>query len=181
MVRPRETVASGTPSVVEISAVETTVEFSDFNTHTSVSAAVFSVALNAATLDEGKFTFSIDGTEVAATSSFETTFIYSETTLELSFSARQTAFHFTGAISTEITLPSEHTHVTVDGIETAVDLPGLTTTIEVSESSNVIVDVPATTVQMTIPEATYVFSAITDSVVKSDEKYLLWYLHRSDS
>ena len=156
---------------MEISAVETTVEFSDFNTHTSVSAAVFSVALNAATLDEGKFTFSIDGTEVAATSSFETTFLYSETTLELSFSARQTAFHFTGAISTEITLPSEHTHVTVDGIETAVDLPGLTTTIEVSESSNVIVDVPATTVQMTIPEATYVFSAITDSVVKSDEKY----------
>ena len=154
---------------MEISAVETTVEFSDLNTHTSVSAAVFSVDLSAATLDEGKFTFSIDGTEVAATSSFETTFLYSETTLELSFSARQTAFHFTGAISTEITLPSEHTHVTVDGIETAVDLPGLTTTIEVSESSNVIVNVPATTAQMTIPEATYVFSAVTDSVVKSGE------------
>ena len=153
---------------MEISAVETTVEFSDFITHTGITPAVFSVDLSVATLDEGKFTFSIDGSQVEATSGFETTFIYSETTLELSFSARQTAFQFTGAVSTEITLPPEHTHVTVDGIETAVNLPGLTTTIVVSSASNVIVDVPATTTQMTIPEATYVFSAITDVVVTGD-------------
>ena len=168
-----ETFVSGTPSVVEVPAAETTVSFEAYNTHTSVSAAVFSVDLPATTLDgEGKFTFSIDGTEVAATSSFATTFSYPGTTLELSFSARQTAFHFTGEGSTEVIIPPEHTHVTVDGIETAVDIPGFTTTLAVTGSSNVIVDVPATTVQMTIPEATYVFSAITDVVSKgSDNTY----------
>ena len=79
------------------------------------------------------------------------------------------AFQFTGEGSTEITIPPEHTHVTVDGIETAVDIPGFTTTLAVTGSSNVIVDVPATTVQMTISSVEYVFSAITDSVSKVGE------------
>ena len=162
-----ETVVSGTPYVVEVPAAETTMSFEAYNTHTSVSAAVFSVDLPATTLDDaGKFTFSIDGSQVDATYSFVTTFLYPGTTLELSFSARQTAFHFTGEGSTEVIIPPEHTHVTVDGIETAVDIPGFTTTVAVTGSSNVIVDVPATTAQMTIPEATYVFSAITATVSK---------------
>ena len=150
---------------MEIPAAETTVSFEAYNTHTTVSAAVFSVDLSATTLgNNGEFTFSIDGQQVTAASSFATTFSYPGTTLELSFSARQSAFHFTGEGSTEVIIPPEHTHVTVDGIETAVDIPGFTTTLAVTGSSNVIVDVPATTVQMTIPEATYVFSAITDVV-----------------
>ena len=127
--------------------------------------------LSAQTLDAGKFTFSIDGSQVEATNSFATTFSYPGTTLELSFSARQTAFQFIGEGSTEITIPSEHTHVTVDGIETAVDIPGFTTTLTVTGSSNVIVNIPATTAQMTIPEATYVFSAITDVVTGDQTKY----------
>ena len=56
-------------------------------------------------------------------------------------------------------------------IETAVDLPGLITTIEVTDSIKVIMHVPATTAQMTISEATYVFSAITDIVTKDGETY----------
>ena len=156
-------------SVVEVAGVETTVSFDVLNTHTSVSAAVFSVELGAATLgDGGVFTLSIDGQQVDATSSFETTFIYPGTTLELSFASRQTAFHFTGEGSTEITIPSEHSHLTVDGIPTAVDIPGFTTTLVLTGSSDIIVDVPATTTQMTIPEATYVFSAITDIVATFD-------------
>ena len=133
-------------------------------THTSVSAAVFSVDLSAQTLDDGDGTFglTVNGQSVEATSNFATTFTYPGTTLELS--ASQTVFRFEGAVSTEIIIPSEHTHVTVDGIETAVNLPGFTATFAVTGSSNVIVDIPATTTQMTIPEATYVFSAITDTV-----------------
>ena len=159
---------------MEVAGVETTVSFDVLNTHTSVSAAVFSVDLPATTLDDaGKFTFSIDGSQVDATSSFVTTFSYPGTTLELSFSSRQTAFHFTGEGSTEVTIPPVHSHLTVDGIETAVDIPGFTTTIVLTGSSDIIVDVPATTTQMIIPEATYVFSAITDSVVtgEADTKY----------
>ena len=154
---------------MEVPAAETIVSFEAYNTHTSVSAAVFSVELSATTLpDDGKFTFSIDGQQVTAASSFVTTFAYPGTTLELSFSARQTAFHFTGEGSTEVIIPPEHTHVTVDGIETAVDIPGFTTTLAVTGSSNVIVDVPATTVQMTIPSVEYVFSAITDTITEGD-------------
>ena len=156
---------------MEVPAAETTVSFEAYNTHTSVSAAIFSVDLSVQTLDAGKFTFSIDGSQVEATNSFATTFSYPGTTLELSFSARQTAFQFIGEGSTEITIPSEHTHVTVDGIETAVDIPGFTTTLTVTGSSNVIVNIPATTAQMTIPEATYVFSAITDVVTGDQTKY----------
>ena len=142
------------------------------STHTSVSAAVFNVELSAQTLgDEGKFTFSIDGSQVEATNSFATTFSYPGTTLELSFSARQTAFQFIGEGSTEITIPSEHTHVTVDGIEIAVNIPGFTTTLTVTGSSNIIVHIPATTSQMTIPEATYVFNAITDVVTGDETKF----------
>ena len=163
----RRPIVSGTTSVVEVAGVETTVSFDVLNTHTSVSAAVFSVDLSAATLGAGgEFTFTVDGSQVDATSSFETTFIYSGTTLELSFSSRQTAFHFTGEGSTEVTIPSIHSHLTVDGIETAVDIPGFTTTIVLTGSSDIIVDVPATTTQMTIPEATYVFSAITTTLTK---------------
>ena len=164
-----ETVILGTPSVVEVAGVETTVSFDVLNTHTSITPAVFSVELSAATLGAGgEFTFSIDGSQVEATNSFETTFIYSGTTLELSFPSRQTAFHFTGEGSTEVTIPPVHSHLTVDGIETAVDIPGFTTTIVLTGSIDIIVDVPATTTQMIIPEATYVFSAITDSVVTGD-------------
>ena len=105
---------------------------------------------------------------MTAASSFVTTFSYPGTTLELSFSARTTAFHFTGEGSTEVIIPTEHTHVTVDGIETAVDIPGFTTTLAVTGSSNVIVDVPATTVQMTIPSVEYVFSVITDTITEGD-------------
>ena len=166
-----ETVLSGNPSVVEVPAAETTVSFEAYNTHTSVSAAVFSVELGAQTLADGAFTFTVDGQPVTATSNFATTFIYPGTTLELSFSSRQTAFHFTGEGSTEVIIPPEHTHVTVDGIETAVDIPGFTTTLAVTGSSNVIVDVPATTVQMTISSVEYVFSAITDSVSKVENTY----------
>ena len=171
-----ETVVSGTPSVVEVAAAETTVSFEAYNTHTSITPSVFSVYLSAqriqtAEVNSGRFTFLVNGESVTAYSSFETTWVYPGTTLELSFSSRQTAFQFTEEGYTEITLPSEHTHVTVDGIETAVDIPGFTTTLTVTGSTNVIVNIPATTAQMTIPSVEHVFSVITASASKVGDTY----------
>ena len=157
----------GTPSVVEVAAAETTVSFEELNTVTSITPGVFTLDLSATTLPaDGTFALTVNGAEVAATNSFETTFIYPGTTLELSFSSRQVAFQFTGEGSTEITNPGEHTHLTVDGIETAVDIPGITTTLTVTGSTNVIVGVPETVTQMTIPSVEYVFSAITDTITE---------------
>ena len=154
---------------MEVAAAETTVSFEAYNTHTSITPTVFSVALSAQKIQTAngnswRFTFLVDGQQVTAHSSFETTWVYPGTTLELSFSSRQTAFHFTGEGSTEVIIPPEHTHVTVDGIETAVDIPGFTTTLAVTGSSNVIVNIPATTAQMTIPSVEHVFSVITNTI-----------------
>ena len=62
-----------------------------------------------------------DKVEVTGDTAFVTTFTFPETTLSLSFPSRQSAFIFSGAVSTEITLPSEHIHLTVNDIETHVD------------------------------------------------------------
>ena len=149
--------------VVEVAAAETTVEFTDLNTHTSVQGTTITFVMASATTDQGQSTISVDasvnGVKVAdLTAPFTTTWSFDATTLILSFESRQTAFHFTGDATTEITIPPEHTHVTVNGVETAVDLPGLTTILSVSESRDIIVDVPAVTTTMEISAESYVFS-----------------------
>ena len=161
------TVVTGTLSAVELSATETTVELSAYNTHTIITPTVITFEVSPKRIDGmGQFTPIVNGVTMTATSSLLTTWTYPSTVLELVFSARTTAFHFTGGGSTEVIIPSEHTHTTIEGVVTAVDIPGLTTTLTISEATNVIVDLPAVTTQMTIPEATYVFSAITDIVSK---------------
>ena len=154
----------------KMTPIGTTVSFDVLNTHSSVLANVFSVRLTVNTLSNGNGTFypTINGAEVTVTNSFDTTLIYSKTASALSFSARQTVFHFTGTVKIEITIRSQHNNHTVNGVESAIVLPGLTTTIELTDSTNVIVDVPDTTTQMTIPEVTYVFSAITDAVTEDN-------------
>ena len=111
-----------------------------------------------------------DTVTVTGTTNFETTFNISFYHSSLSLPARQTAFIFTGAVSTEITLPSEHTHVTVDGIETAVDLPGLTTTIEATDSTNVIVQLPEVTTEVVFTEETYTFTWQTYQISGDNSK-----------
>ena len=158
---------------MELSAAETIVSLEAYNTHTSIIPTVITFELSATRIDgKGKFAVTVDGVAQEYTSFLVTTWTYPSTVLELEFSARTTAFYLTGEGSTEVIIPPEHTHVSVDGVETAVDIPGFTTTLAVTGSSNVIVHIPATTAQMTIPEATYVFSAITDVVSKgSDNTY----------
>ena len=157
---------------MELSAAETIGSLEAYNTHTSILPTVITFELSATRIDGmGKFTVTVDGVAQEYTSFLVTTWTYPSTVLELEFSARTTAFYLTGEGSTEVIIPPEHTHVTVDGVETAVNIPGFTTTLAVTGSSNVIVHIPATTAQMTIPEATYVFSAITDVVTQNGEKY----------
>ena len=150
---------------MEVAATETTVDITEEYSVASITPTTITIEIGEATTDSANsdqfsYTVTINGGEevVKGTTDFVTTFTFSETTLSLSFSSRQTAFVFSGAVSTEITLPSEHTHVTVDGIETAVDLPGLTTTIEVTDSTNVILQLPAVSTEVTVAEETYEFT-----------------------
>ena len=162
---------------MEISAVETTVEFSEsFSvasiTPTSITIEIKEGTTSSANSNDFTYEVTINGTPetVTGTTNFETTFTFPSTTITLSLPARQTAFIFTGAVSTEITLPSEHTHVTVDGIETAVDLPGLTTTIEATDSTNVIVQLPEVTTEVVFTEETYAFTWQTYQISDDNSK-----------
>ena len=119
----------------------------------------------------GQFTFLVNGESVTAHSSFETTWVYPGTTVQLSFPARQTAFTFTGEATAEVIISPEHIHVNVDGVETYVNLPGLTTTIGVSEATNVIVDLPAVTTSLEPSAETYAFTADTDVQTVSNKNY----------
>ena len=154
---------------MDIPAAETTVDFSQYITNTAVVPTTIAIEVIGTTGADGnsvEFTMKVNGEDqgsggkmtLSANSQFTTEFTFPATTLSLSFSARTSAFHFTGAVSTEITLPAEHTHVTVNGVETYVDLPGLTTVVEVSESTNIIVDLPEATTTLEFTEEVYTFS-----------------------
>ena len=169
---------------MEVPAAETTATLTGVVTHTSAEPKLITVIVAAqeastATNDDGtvaseqavSVTALIDGTEYSSggtaeftTFPFTTTFTYTATTLELSYSAVETFFTFEGAASTEITIPSQHTHVTVNGVETALDLPGLTTLIEVSDSTSVAVTVPDITTTLEIPEETYELVITADTI-----------------
>ena len=169
------TVVSGISSVVEIPAAETTVDFSQFVTNTAVSPTTITIEVIGTAGDDANsvtFTMSVNGVAQGGDGKMTlntgtpllTEFTFPATTLSLSFAARTSAFRFEGAVSTEITLPSEHTHVTVNGIETAVDLPGLVTTIEVSDSTVVLVELPEVTTQLEFTAESYVFSVTIDTI-----------------
>ena len=160
---------------MEVPAAETTVDFTESYAVTSITPTSITVVISETTTgsDQGEnFSYEVtvngDAVTVTGTTSFETTWTFPSTILSLSFPSRQSAFIFSGAVSTEITIPSEHTHVTVDGIETAVDLPGFTTTIEVTDTTNVIVQLPEVTTEVTITEETYAFTWMTYQVGGED-------------
>ena len=160
---------------MEVAAVETTVEFSESFSVTSITPTSITVVITEGTTASDQtleYTVTVNGDEVTvtATADFETTFTFPSTTLTLSLPARQTAFIFSGAVSTEITLPSEHTHVTVNGVETAVDLPGLTTTIEATDSTNVIVQLSEVTTEVVFTEETYAFTWQTYQIAGDNSK-----------
>ena len=155
------------PLVVEVPAAETSVELNEFDTHTQVQATTIAIEYGAASDGAGAatITMSVNGKtdggdgngviNITPGTPYTTSWIFDATTLSLSFSSRQTAFVFTGEATTIVTIPTEHTHVTVDGVETAIDLPGLTTTLTVSSASNVIVNLPEVTTTLEFTAETY--------------------------
>ena len=130
---------------MDIPAAKTTVDFSDSITNVRItpmtttvkvagtsganeSSVVFTMKVNGDTQGgDGKLTLN-------AAASPTTEWTYEGTILSLSFSARQTAFRFTGAVSTDIILPT--------ALRLSVDLLGLTTTIVAADSTNIIVGFP---------------------------------------
>ena len=165
------TVVTVTSSVVEVPAAETSVIFSPYNTHTSITgttitfeASVQTVITDASTA----FVATVNGETVTLDLPFTTTWTFSSTSLELSFAARTSAFIFTGDSSVEVTIPAEHTHVTVGGVETAIDLSGITTTLTVTGSTNVILTMPEVITIMEIPKVTTEFIVTTDTISTSD-------------
>ena len=162
---------------MEVPAVETTVDFSVFITDTKISPTVLTIEIPGTTggNQESTCTFkmSVNGEGVNGggdlTALFTTSWVFDATTLSLSLGSRSTAFKFTGATSTEITIPAEHTHVTVDGVETYVNLPEIVTTIEVTESTNVIVDLPEVTTTLEIPAETFELTVTPFTITTGDE------------
>ena len=112
---------------MEVAAAETTVNFTPENMVTSTTPSTIIIEIGEKTTGQANtltYTVTVNGSdkvEVTGDIAFVTTFTFPETTLSLSFSARQTSFIFSGAVSTEITLPSEHPQPTENGIETHVD------------------------------------------------------------
>ena len=154
---------------MEVAAAETTVNFSDLDTVGSVTPSLYTVVIGEATTTSDQtltYTVTVNGEDVAVTgeTEFVTTFTFDETVLSLSFGSRQTAFKFTGATSVDVTIPPEHTHLTVNGVETAIDLPGVTTVLEVSESTNVILDLPEATTEVTFTAESVEFTFTTLTV-----------------
>ena len=162
-------VSAITPSVVEVAAAETTVDFSDLDTVGCVTPSLYTVVIEEKTTANAEtltytVTVNSEEVEVTGTTDYVTTFTFDETVLSLSFGSRQTAFKFTDATSVDVTIPPEHTHLTVNGVETAIDLPGVTTVLEVSESTNVILDLPEATTEVTFAAESFEFTFSTLTV-----------------
>ena len=166
-----EVMVLGSPSVVEVEGTCTTVEILPTETHTQVDGTTISVELEAQTLGRESFevTGRLNGDFFTKKVPFTTTWTYPGTTLELSFPPRQTTFRFTGTLSKEITIPSEHTHFFIDGIRTPVDLPALTTVITVTDPTNVIVNLTGTTTSMEIDPESFGFTLTSDTIGGDDE------------
>ena len=111
---------------MEVPAAKTTIEFSEFATHTQVQATTITIAYGAVSNGNGAATITMsvngkteggDGQDGKITitpgNAYTTSWTFDGTTLSLSFSSRQTAFAFTREAATIVTIPTEHTHVTV--------------------------------------------------------------------
>ena len=160
-----EVVVVGSPGVVEVGGVITTLEIPAVKTHTRVYGTTIDIEIEPQPLGRNfEFIGKYSGGYFTEKAPFITTWRYPGTLLELSIPERQTTFIFTGAVSTEVTIPPERTHLTVDGVETAVDLPGLTTLIEASSSTSITIQLPATKTTLEIGAETFGFTVRPDTI-----------------
>ena len=158
--KTEKTVVSRAPSVVEVGAVETTLDIYPLFIHTMAEKTTISVEIEPQALKIGgsKFTGKLNGTPFTEKIPFTTMWTYPGTTLELSLPTRHAELTFSDEISTEITVPPERTHLTINGVEKFIDLPGLTTTLIASNSTSIVIDFPATATSKVIYPETYMFT-----------------------
>ena len=156
-----ETVVSGTPSILEVAAAQTTVEVSGIIAHTQF-ATSFQFAVTAGEVDAAQNPSSVQV--------LSTEWVVSPTTIELSFAETISYVQLTEATSIEITIPTEHTHLTVNGVETAIDLPGLTTTVIAEGSTDIYLRIPATTTSLIYEGTTITLLAETITMNAGGDK-----------
>ena len=154
-----ETVVSGPPSVVELAAAEPTGEVSGIIAHTQF-ATSFQFTVTAGSVDAENSPSSVQV--------LSTEWVVDPTTIELTFSETISYVQLTESTSIEITIPTEHTHLTVNGVETAIDLPGLTTTVIAEESTDIYLRIPATTTSLVFDGTT--ITLLAETITMSDDK-----------
>ena len=160
-----EIVAVGTPSTIKLGGITTTLEIPAVKTHTRVYGTTIDIEIEPQPLGRNfEFIGKYSGGYFTGKAPFITTWIYPGTLLELSIPERQTTFIFTGAVSTEVAIPPERTHLTVDGVETCINLPGLTTLIEASSSTSITIQLPATKTTLEIGAETFGFTIRPDTI-----------------
>ena len=146
---------------MEVAAAETTVEVSGVIAHTQFATS---------------FQFTVTAGEVDAENSPEsvqvlsTEWVVDPTTIDLTFSETISYVQLTEATSVEITIQTEHTHLTVNGVETAIDLPGLTTTVIAEGSTDIYLRIPATTTSLVFEGTTITLFAETITMNAGGDK-----------
>ena len=156
--------------VVELPSTETMVGFSAFQTHRIIQRSFVAVKLSSETLGDTNrtFTLTVNGTWGDATPPLETTWIFAEITAGLSFVSSYVALFYAGAVFIEITLPSGHTDLSIDGFETIIGISGITAVIVTTDATSVIVVMPEVVRPTVIPGKTVIFTVMTGSIVKAN-------------
>ena len=160
-----EVVVAGSPGVVEVGGATTTLGIPAVETSAWAYGATIDIEIEPQPLGENfEFTGRYGSIYFTERAPFATTWLYPGTILELSIPEQQTTFTFTSAISTEITIPPERTHLTVNGMETTVTFPSITTLIEASHSTSVTLQLPATTTTLEISAESFEFTVSPDTI-----------------
>ena len=164
-----ELVVAGSPGVVEVGGATTTLDIPAVETSAWVYGTTIDIEIEPQPLGENfEFTGRYGSIYFTERAPFATTWLYPGTILELSIPEQQTTFTFTSAISTEITIPPERTHLTVNGMETTVTFPSITTLIEASHSTSVTLQLPATTTTLEISAESFEFTLSPDTIYGHD-------------
>ena len=164
-----ELVVAGSPGVVEVGGVTTTLDIPAMKTSTWVYGTTIDIGIEPQPLGKNfEFTGRYGSIYFTERAPFATTWLYPGTILEVSIPERQTTFVFTSAISTEVVIPPEHTHLIVAGMETTVTFPSLTTLIEASHSAYFTLQLPATTTTLEIGGETFEFTVNPDTIYGDD-------------
>lgn len=141
---------------MEYSGEVTTVELQGTTTESRAEGTTILFTWSTNEANDGKL-YGVGDAEVTPS----TEIVIPESTFELTFLGTKEAFYFTESVTTEVAIAGYHTHVTIGTLETAIEMAGTTTTVTVTGSTAVIVDLPAETTSVILAGQTLVFTAET--------------------